>query len=76
MTHAPDLVPPPRLVIDYYTEPRAGGRAQLYRDVVVDGDLIPELSGPVGSVAPVDTVRTHVTTLRVDAGETRLRRAA
>jgi hypothetical protein len=69
-------LPLPRLVIDYYTEPRPGGRAQLFVDVVVDGELIPELSGSVGSVAPVDSVRPHVRTLRADAGEARLRRVA
>jgi len=48
-----------RSYIDEYVEPRPHGRAVLQRDVVIDGELVAELSGTVGSPAPVDTVRRH-----------------
>lgn len=53
----------PRNLITYYAEPLPGGRAILCRDVVIDGDLVTELSGKVGSPAPAETVRAHELTL-------------
>ena len=42
-----------------YPEPMAHGRAIMQRDVVIDGRLVPELSGHVGSPAPWATVAAH-----------------
>lgn len=47
------------ITIHEYAEPLGNGRAQMQRDVVVDGKLVPELSGPVGSPAPIETVRQY-----------------
>jgi hypothetical protein len=49
----------PKLVIEYTSEPLPGKRAQLHKAVFVDGVQRPELSHPVGSPAPADTVRRH-----------------
>lgn len=51
--------------IIYYVEPLPGGRGRLHRDVIVHGELRSELSGPIGSPAPIDDVRRfiHVVTL-------------
>lgn len=49
--------------IVYYAEALGSGRAQLCRDVVVDGALVPELGGPVGSPAPAAVVAAHERTL-------------
>jgi hypothetical protein len=48
-----------RSYIHYYAEGLGNGRGILRCDVVVDGVLVPELSGEVGSPAPIDTVRQH-----------------
>jgi len=45
--------------IHEYVEPLGNGRAIMQRDVVVDGKLVPELSGHIGSPAPIATVRKH-----------------
>lgn len=55
-----------RSLIHYYSEPVgnvADGRAVLRRDVIVDDVLVPELSGILGSPAPVATVREHERTI-------------
>lgn len=43
--------------IVYWTESLPHGRGQAMRDVVVDGEIVAELSGPCGSPAPIDAVR-------------------
>lgn len=50
----------------YWTESLPGNRGQLHRDVVVRGQLRSELSGPIGSPAPLDTVRTFEHTVTLD----------
>jgi hypothetical protein len=45
--------------MDYYIEPLPGDRAQLHCDVVIQGELVPALGGPVGSPAPAESVRPH-----------------
>lgn len=47
----------PAIRFHYYAEPLPGKRAQMQVDVVIDGRLVPELSGKVGSPAPESTVR-------------------
>jgi hypothetical protein len=42
--------------IIYRAEQLGAGRAQLHRDVVIGGELVPELSHPVGSPAPLAAV--------------------
>jgi hypothetical protein len=49
----------PASFIAYEADPLPGGRAQMVRTVVVDGETVPELSGPIGSPAPIATVREH-----------------
>jgi hypothetical protein len=56
-----------RNVIHYYSDALPGGRAQLMRDVVVDGKIVPELSGPIGSPAPAATVREHERLITLDS---------
>lgn len=56
--------------IVYYAEQLPGGRGQLYRDVVVHGELRSELSGPIGSPAPIDFVRHHERTVTLDTKTT------
>lgn len=45
--------------IDYYAESLGNGRGILRCDVVVNGELVQELSGTVGSPAPMATVQQH-----------------
>jgi hypothetical protein len=52
--------------IVYYAEQLPGGRGQLYRDVVVRGELRSELSGPIGSPAPFDVVEAHAHVVSLD----------
>ena len=49
-------------MIHQYAEKLPGERGQLHRDVVIDGRLVPELSGPTGSPAPWATVKAHEST--------------
>lgn len=42
-----------------YAETLGHGRGIMRRDTVIDGQLVPELSGEVGSPAPLETVRRH-----------------
>jgi hypothetical protein len=55
-----------RSEIVYRVEPLPGGRGRLHRDVVVHGELRAELSGPIGSPAPIDVVRQHERTVTLD----------
>lgn len=50
----------------YYSEQLPGERAQLIRDVVVNDEIVPELSGPVGSPAPQDAVQRACRRLALD----------
>lgn len=52
--------------IIYYAEPVKAGYSILRRDVVIDGELVPELSHPVGSPAPTETVRRYEYTFPLD----------
>lgn len=52
--------------IVYWTEPLPGDRGQLYRDVVVDGKILTELSGKIGSPAPIAAVREFERTITLD----------
>jgi hypothetical protein len=45
--------------IAYEAEPLPGKRAQMIRTVVVDGEVVPEMTGPIGSPAPIATVRKY-----------------
>lgn len=45
--------------IHYYAESLGHGRGVLRCDVVVEGQLVNELSGVEGSPAPLETVRKH-----------------
>jgi hypothetical protein len=47
------------LVITYYAEQVRPGYSIMRRDVVVDGSLVPELSGTDGSPAPTETVKRY-----------------
>jgi hypothetical protein len=58
--------------IHYYAEQLPGNRGQLYRDVVIDGEIRPELSGPIGSPAPFDVVRRHKRTITLDTKTTEI----
>lgn len=57
--HPPRDTSRPADFMEYYIEPLSGARAQLHVDTVLDGALVPALSHPVGSPAPIDTVRPH-----------------
>ena len=54
-----------RTVVEYYAEPRSPDkkgkpqRGQLHVSVFMDGEQIPELSHPMGSPAPWETVKPH-----------------
>lgn len=57
----------PGLVIERFCEPLSGGtRGQLHQAVFADGEQVRELCHPVGSPAPIATVREHEETLRFD----------
>lgn len=49
----------PASFVDYYAESLGHGRGVMRRDVVIEGVLVPELSGLDGSPAPLATVQRH-----------------
>lgn len=49
--------------IIYFADPLPGDRAQPRRDVVIDGVIVPELSGTIGSPGPAVAVRAHERTV-------------
>lgn len=55
--------------IVYYAQPipGPGERGQLYRDVVVDDKILDALSGPIGSPAPIEVVRSFERTITLDS---------
>ena len=59
-----------RNLIHYWAEPLPGKRGQLMRDVVVDSKIVAELSGPIGSPAPIETVRKFEKTITLTSRPT------
>lgn len=49
-------------LIQYYAEPAKPGYSILRRDVVIDGEVIPELSHQLGSPAPTEIVEREART--------------
>jgi hypothetical protein len=52
------------LIIERIADPLPGGRGQLVQTTWIDGEQVPELSFPVGSPAPMATVREFEGTRR------------
>jgi hypothetical protein len=53
------------LIIEKTVEPLSGDRGQLHVAYFVDGKQVPELSHPVGTPAPIETVRAHAGTIEL-----------
>jgi hypothetical protein len=53
--------------VRYYAELLEGNQAQLHRDVVVDGEVQHELSGPIGEPAPLDIVQRFERVITADS---------
>lgn len=54
-----------RNFIHYYAESVTEGRSILRRDVVIDGEMVPELSHALGSPAPTEVVEQHERTVKL-----------
>lgn len=60
---------PPALTIEKTVEPLSGDRGQLHVAYFVDGEKVPELCHPLGTPAPIATVREYAGTITIDTSK-------